>query len=116
MMIYSPLEQFEISPIMMYFFGDAASTSATKIHVYAFSTGMLALATAVIALVIFLEFSTFSIRVVPRPWQILGEKVYGFVYSDIASNSSISRLIDILITIYDSITVKYIKYPIYRLF
>ena len=62
MMIYSPLEQFEISPIMMYFFGDAASTSATKIHVYAFSTGMLALATAVIALVIFLEFSTFSIR------------------------------------------------------
>jgi|TARA_B110001452_G_scaffold238683_1_gene219319 ATP synthase subunit 6 len=85
MMIYSPLEQFEISPIMMYFFGDAASTSATKIHVYAFSTGMLALATAVIALVIFLEFSTFSIRVVPRPWQILGEKVYGFVYSDIAT-------------------------------
>ena len=74
-MIYSPLEQFEISPIMIYLFGDPATTNASKIHVYAFTTGMLCLVTAVVALVVLLEFSTHSIKVVPRPWQVLAEKV-----------------------------------------
>jgi ATP synthase subunit 6 len=83
-MIYSPLEQFEISPIMIYLFGDPATTNASKIHVYAFTTGMLCLVTAVVALVVLLEFSTHSIKVVPRPWQVLAEKVYSFIYSDIA--------------------------------
>ena len=83
-MIFSPLEQFEVSPMMMFLFGDVATTSANKIHVYGFSTGMFYLATVVIVLVIIFELSTFSIRVFPKAWQAFAEKLYSFVYSEIA--------------------------------
>jgi len=83
-MIFSPLEQFEVSPMMMFLFGDVAATSANKIHVYGFSTGMFYLATVVIVLVIIFELSTFSIRVFPKAWQAFAEKLYSFVYSEIA--------------------------------
>jgi len=83
-MIYSPLEQFEVSPMMIFFFGDVAPTSASMMYLYSFSTGMFYLATCVVVLVITFELSTFSTRVFPKPWQALAEKLYSFVYSEIA--------------------------------
>jgi F-type H+-transporting ATPase subunit a len=45
---------------------------------------MFYLATVVIVLVMIFELSTFSLKVFPKPWQAFGEKLYSFVYSDIA--------------------------------
>jgi len=92
MYFYSPLEQFEVVPIIVFpFFNSLSFTNSSMLMVLVLtiSAGFFSLA-------------TYRVKVLPENWQVAGEKFYSFVYGvayDSLGNTA-NRFFPLLFTVF----------------
>lgn len=68
-MLYSPLEQFEIVPLLSFFFGSK----------FAFTNSSLFLFISIFVIIVFYRVTLFKSTIVPNRWQSISEMIYEFV-------------------------------------